>query len=185
MGKKIVIEMNIDWKNPWVILDCILLFILLASILFFNLTSEKGPQPEFSGKFTKPFKEEGLGIGRIFILNRSVCEEEGKPIVYFFGQPYCPHSRWEYEVIKSVVRDFQDRISFHDNMGETRDVAVYQEFSRIHQGRIPFLVIGCKYVKIGSGEPYGFDEEKSFLTTLICKILKEKCGDETIYDLIP
>jgi thiol-disulfide isomerase/thioredoxin len=94
-----------------------------------------------------------------------VCTENGKPIVYFFGSASCPHCVWEKPILKSVVDEFGDAISYHENIDSETD---YDVFSKYSTGSVPTLVIGCKYFRIGSGESAGEESEKASLKKIIC-----------------
>jgi thiol-disulfide isomerase/thioredoxin len=94
-----------------------------------------------------------------------VCLENGKPIVYFFGSASCPHCVWEKPVLKSVVEQFGDAISYHENIDSDKDQDVFSKYST---GSVPTLVIGCKYYRVGSGEASGEETEKTNLKKVIC-----------------
>lgn len=94
-----------------------------------------------------------------------VCKENGKPIVYFFGSSTCPHCKWEEPVLKSVVEQFGDAISYHENIDSTADQDIFTKYST---GSVPTLVIGCKYYRVGSGEGSGEEAEKTALKQVIC-----------------
>jgi thiol-disulfide isomerase/thioredoxin len=93
------------------------------------------------------------------------CMENEKPIVYFFGSTSCPHCQWEKPIIKEVVSQFGDAISYHENIDSETDMDVFSKYST---GSIPTLVIGCKYYRIGSGEASGEEAEKVALKKVIC-----------------
>lgn len=118
-------------------------------------------------------------IGNFSVSEDTVCEDGGKPIVYFFGSETCPHCVWEHPVIKKVVEKFGDNIVFHDNMdSQETDGEIFAKYST---GGIPAVVIGCKYYRVGSGETSGEDGETTALTALICKLTNsqpsEVCGE--------
>lgn len=95
-----------------------------------------------------------------------VCMENGKPIIYFFGSSTCPHCKWEEPILKSVIDQFGDAISYHENIDSETDLDVFSKYST---GSVPTLVIGCKYYRIGSGEAAGEESEKASLKSIICK----------------
>lgn len=95
-----------------------------------------------------------------------VCKENDKPIVYFFGSSSCPHCKWEEPILRSVVEEFGDAISYHENIDSETDLDVFSKYST---GSVPTLVIGCKYYRIGSGEASGEEAEKTALKQIICK----------------
>lgn len=94
-----------------------------------------------------------------------VCTENGKPIVYFFGSSGCPHCVWEKPILKSVVDQFGDAISYHENIDNNTDSDVFSKYST---GSVPTLVIGCKYFRVGSGEAAGEESEKASLKKIMC-----------------
>ena len=106
--------------------------------------------------------------GFIKLADQEVCKENGKPIIYYFGSPSCPHCVWEYPIIKEAVAKFGDKISFHDNMNEITDNEVFAKYSN---GSVPTIVLGCRYYRVGSGEGIGEDKEIEVLTKLIQKLL--------------
>lgn len=94
-----------------------------------------------------------------------VCTENEKPIVYFFGSESCPHCIWEKPILKSVIDQFGDTISYHENIDSETDSDVFSKYST---GGVPTLVIGCKYYRVGSGESIGEEPEKEALRKVIC-----------------
>lgn len=96
-----------------------------------------------------------------------VCQENGKPLVYFFGSATCPHCQWEHPIVEAVVKDFGDTIAFHNNMDSTADQDIFSQYS---DGSIPAVVIGCKYYRVGSGENLGEEKEANALKAIICKV---------------
>jgi thiol-disulfide isomerase/thioredoxin len=119
-------------------------------------------------------------IGRFSLTQDEVCQEDGKPSIYYFGYSGCPHCTWNHPIIQDVGKKFPNQIVFHDNMDNLdklsdEDSEIYNKYQNIHGGAVPFLVFGCKYVRVGSGEnPQEKDggkaaEEKN-LTALICKL---------------
>lgn len=118
--------------------------------------------------------EEGSTIGNFSVSDDEVCEEEGKPIVYFFGSESCLHCSWEHPIIEGVAQKFGSDIVFHNNMDSNEDRDVFQKYST---GGIPTLVLGCKYYRVGSGEIAGQEEETKNLTALICKLTDNKPAD--------
>lgn len=139
---------------------------------------EQGKTPkEIVQASPTPVEEATLGeglvstVGNFLITEDEVCEEEGKPIVYFFGGSFCPHCQWEHPIVQGVAKKFENYISFHDNMdSQEADQEVWNKYSQINQGGVPFLVFGCRYVRVGSGETAGEETEKENLTALICKL---------------
>ena len=108
--------------------------------------------------------------GDFLVLEDEVCTEDGKPIVYYFGSSGCPHCTWEHPVIQEVMAKFENQISFHDLMDKQEEMEIFQKYIEINGGGIPFIVLGCKYVRVGSGERAGEEAEKQALTQLICEL---------------
>jgi thiol-disulfide isomerase/thioredoxin len=110
--------------------------------------------------------------------NTNVCTENEKPIIYFFGSSTCPHCKWEEPILKSVVAEFGDAISYHENIDSETDQDIFSKYST---GSVPTLVIGCKYYRIGSGESSGEDVEKTALRKVICSVTGNQpasvCGE--------
>lgn len=104
----------------------------------------------------------------IKLADQEICKENGKPIIYFFGSPTCPHCHWEYPIIKETVSKFGDKVSFHDNMNEITDKEVFAKYS---DGGVPTIVLGCRYYRMGSGEGIGAEKETEVLTKLIQELL--------------
>lgn len=122
-------------------------------------------------------------IGDFETSNEEVCEEDGKPIVYFFGSQGCPHCLWEHPIVEGVTGKFADYISFHNNTDSGSDSDVFNKYSK---GGVPTLVIGCRYFREGSGEHIGKEEEERVLTALICKLTNNNPTDvcASVQDLI-
>lgn len=104
----------------------------------------------------------------IKLADQEICQENNKPIIYFFGSLSCPHCHWEYPIIKKVVDRFGDKISFRDNMNEIIDKDVFMKYS---DGGVPTIVLGCRYYRLGSGEQIGEEKETEILTKLIQELL--------------
>lgn len=105
------------------------------------------------------------------LINAEICNENGKPIIYFFGSTSCPHCVWEHPIFEEVAQKFSDYISFHNNMDSQNDMDVFSKYS---QGGVPTLVLGCKYYRVGSGEGVGEEKEKENLTKLFCDLTQNK-----------
>lgn len=107
-------------------------------------------------------------LGNFSVSTDQVCQENNKPIVYFFGSTGCPHCKWEHPIVEKVVQAFGNQISFHNNMDATStDMDVFSKYST---GGIPTIILGCKYYRVGSGENAGEETETKDLTALICKL---------------
>jgi thiol-disulfide isomerase/thioredoxin len=133
-----------------------------------EVTASPTPEPtqtqEVLGELTST-------IGNFSVLEEEVCQEEDKPIIYFFGSQSCPHCTWEHPVFESVVEKFENLVSFHNNMDDFEtDQEVFQKYYQINGGGIPFMVLGCQYARVGSGENSGEETEAANLTALICKL---------------
>lgn len=119
-------------------------------------------------------------IGKFSITNNEICKENGKPTVYFFGSASCPHCVWEKPIAQKVFGAFKDLISYHENYDSQNDSDVFAKYSDINPGYIPFLVLGCKYARVGAGETLGKDDaeskklEEEALTTILCKLTDNK-----------
>lgn len=100
------------------------------------------------------------------IAEEDVCKEDGKPVVYFFGSTGCPHCLWEEPILKSVVEQFGDAVSYHENIDSDTDSDVFYKYS---SGSVPLLVVGCKYYRSGSGEGIGEEAEEEALKKVICR----------------
>ncbi len=164
----------------------LILAILLAGVAFFagmmlmkNRSLEQGQsagvadQANQNGTETQATPEpleEAIG-GFAITTEDEICQEDGKPLIYYFGYDGCPHCSWNHPILQSVAKNFPTQISFHDNMDKLdQDLDIQEKYAQISQGAVPFFVFGCKYVRLGSGENYGEEDEEKFLTALICKL---------------
>ncbi len=111
-----------------------------------------------------------ISNGYYEIKGAEICKENGKPIVYFFGSKSCPHCDWQSPIVNEVVKGFEGKISYHENIDNTKELDILSKYSP--QGSIPTTIIGCKYFKVGSGENIGEEKEKQAITDLINKILQ-------------
>jgi len=158
--------MKFQMKRKHLIILAVLL--ILSLIGYFAIT----------GMFVKTSEIKVVGeVDNFKITNQQVCEENGKPIIYFFGHSGCPHCQWQHPIISSVTAKFSNYISFHDNMDSNRDSDVYAKYSDINSGYVPFLVLGCKYVRVGSGENVGEASEIATLTKLMCNLTGNNPSD--------
>lgn len=140
------------------------------------VNQEKTPE-QMAQASPSPVEEAILGeelastIGSFLITEDEVCQEEGKPIVYMFGSSGCPHCVWEHPVFEKATAKFGDLIAVHDNMDKQEaDQEIQTQYSGISRGAVPFMVLGCRYVRLGSGENFGEATEEENLTALICKL---------------
>lgn len=110
-------------------------------------------------------------IGNFQITKEEICQEKGKPVVYFFGSSGCSHCVWNKPIFEKTTKKFGDKISVHQNVDDfTTDKKILDKYSQIHQGAVPFFVFGCRYLRLGSGEREGEQTEEKNLTALICKL---------------
>jgi len=110
-------------------------------------------------------------VGGFVLTGDEVCQKDGLPSIYYFGGSFCPHCQWEHPLVQKVAKKFTGLIDFHDDMDKLdQDQDIQQKYAQINQGSVPFLVFGCRYARVGSGETYGEAEEEKFLTALICKL---------------
>lgn len=131
---------------------------------------EKQPQtvtPQPSPSYEKT-------VGDFLVTNNEICREDGKPVVYFFGSTGCPHCVWEKPVIQKVMKNFEGLVSYHENIDNQNDADVFAKYSDVNPGYIPFLVFGCKYARVGSGESIGEEKEVEALTAILCKLTEGK-----------
>jgi len=105
-------------------------------------------------------------LGGFVDTGEELCTENGKPLVYFFGSTSCPHSRWEHPIIENISSQFNTTIVFKDNMDTNNDKNVYIHYLDINRGAVPFTVIGCRFVRLGSGE------SSILLNTTLAKLMK-------------
>lgn len=128
-------------------------------------------------------KEQKSTIGQFLVSENEICQENGKPLVYFFGAETCPYCRWEYPIVKAVAAKFGDKISFHDNKDSSADAEVFSQYST---GGIPTTVLGCKYSKVGAGQANGEEGETKMITALICKLTQNQPAEvcDAVQDLI-
>lgn len=128
----------------------------------------------------KPTPDYPKIIGNFLVTNNEICKENGKPTVYFFGSSSCSHCVWEKPIAQKVFGEFKDLISYHENFDSQNDGDVFAKYSDINPGFVPFLVLGCKYVRVGAGETLGKDDaeskklEEEALATILCKLTDSK-----------
>lgn len=132
-------------------------------------TAQVTPTPQVVGE-KEPSEELPTTIGQFLITQNEVCKEDDKPLIYFFGSDTCPHCTWEKPVMQRVVKKFTGYITYHENFDSQSDQDVLEQFRDINPGYVPFLVFGCKYARLGSGETAGEVAEEKNLTALICKL---------------
>lgn len=119
-------------------------------------------------------------LGGFLVTDKEVCLAGGKPLVYFFGSSSCPHCTWEKPVMAKVAKSFGEEIDYHENFDSSTDSEVFEKYADINPGYVPFLVLGCKYARVGSGERLGKDNAESTLLeeeaikTILCKLTTGK-----------
>ncbi|HJW97090.1 MAG TPA: thioredoxin family protein [archaeon] len=96
---------------------------------------------------------------------------EGRPTVYFFGTTWCPHCAWERPIFTNVTAKFSGyidaKVTEIDLEQPPLEMEVFKHYST--DGKIPLIVIGGKYFRVGSGESLGQSVEENVLTALLCK----------------
>jgi len=150
--------------------------------LFFQVPLDLDQKPTITQE-SETQQETNLTIGYFSISQDEICQENGKPLIYFFGSKSCPHCNWEHPVMEEVAAKFEGEIAFHNNMDSDEDGEVFQKYST---GGIPALILGCKYYRVGSGEQSGEENESKVLTALICKLTENKPNEvcSSVQDLI-
>ncbi len=128
-------------------------------------------------------------VGTFFEVDRAICKEGKKPIIYMFSTSWCPHCSWSKPAFESAVKDYlkagkivaynwdletndNSLTSAEEKEVPTKDLQVYREFNP--NGSIPTFVFGCRYFRIGTGHERENDlaaEEKEF-KEIIEKLLK-------------
>lgn len=137
------------------------------------------PQIVDMGQIGSMAQETGKTVGNFSISDENVCQENGKPIVYFFGSATCPHCQWEKPILEEIMAKFKDQIVFKEQIDSDVDKDIFQKYST---GGIPTVVFGCKYYRVGSGEGAGKDQEVKDLTALACKLTNGQPG--TVCDAV-
>jgi len=133
-----------------------------------------------SAPTSQPIPSYPQTVGNFLVTDKEVCTKDGKPLVYFFGSTSCPHCVWEKPIMEKVAKKFGDTIDFHKNVDSSTDSDVFQKYSDINPGYVPFIILGCKYVRVGAGENLGKDDaesqklEEEALTAILCKLTGSK-----------
>lgn len=106
---------------------------------------------------------------------------EGKPLVHFFGTTWCPHCGWERPIFNNVTAKFSSYIDIKkieiDVEQPPTEMAVFNHYSP--EGKIPVIIFGGKYFRVGAGESLGSETEANVLTALLCKITNNPISDCT------
>jgi len=158
-----------------------ILLIIVAFLAGLKLTQKKlpagggvSPTPSAGGVQPTEAPKYPTTFGNFSITNQEICKENAKPVIYYFGSTSCPHCSWEEPIVKKVAEKFSGLISFHNNMDKQTDMEVFQKYADINPGYIPFLVFGCKYARLGSGETDGEAKEVENLSIILCKLTDGK-----------
>ena len=113
---------------------------------------------------------------------------EGRPAAYFFGTTGCPHCNWERPVFTNVTAKFSGFIDVkvtEIDLGQPAlEMEVFKHYST--DGKIPLIVIGGKYFRVGSGESLGQATEENVLTAILCKATGDpiaECSDPAVKQL--
>lgn len=124
-----------------------------------------------------------------FLDIESASINNGKPIVYFFGTTWCPHCAWEKPIFEDIVAKFEGGIILKtimiDKNPEESDMVTFTHYSP--EGKIPVIIMGGKYYRIGAGESLGEDTERQVLTAFLCKITDNsiaECNSDEIASLV-
>ncbi|MBZ1356526.1 MAG: thioredoxin family protein [Candidatus Nealsonbacteria bacterium] len=96
-----------------------------------------------------------------------VCMENGKPILYYFGNTTCPYCQWQEPVMKAVAESFGDNIVFKSRVDSNEDRDIFNRYS---EGGVPLIVVGCKYSRVGAGTNWGEEDDQNFISALNCKL---------------
>ncbi len=171
---KINLKVDSDEFPSYVSRDGKLLFPQVINITPEQPNQNNQPSTTTGSNNQNP-QAEKTTVGNFTISTDEICQENGKPVVYFFGSQTCPHCLWEHPVVEKVAKQFEGLISFHNNMDNDKDREIFQKYSP--GGYIPNLVIGCKYFRVGTSEPEndeGALQATDNFTALICKITDNK-----------
>jgi len=165
-------------------LPIIVILLMAASFLVglsWDKIREKEPEEEKQVAQITPTPEapavlgeqlEPTNIGRFVKTKDEICQEDGKPVVFMFGQSGCPYCVWEHPIFEKATAKFGDLIVVHDNMDKQgADEEIWQKYSQIHQGGVPFMLLGCRYAQRGAGDRnLGEAQEEENITALICQL---------------
>lgn len=167
----------------------IVVLALIAGVIGYTQIKGKQAKNNVQGEVTVaptstptaiPTQNYPTTVGSFFVTDKETCLEKDKPLVYFYGSSTCPHCIWEKPIIKEVTDKFKTEIVYHENIDNQKDMDVFQKYADINPGYVPFLVFGCKYVRVGAGEQLGTTEEESTelekeaLTAVLCKLTGDK-----------
>jgi len=113
----------------------------------------------------------------------------GRPKAYFFGTTWCPHCGWERPIFSNVTARFSGYIDSKvveiDLQHDASDTALFNHYSP--SGKIPLIVLGGKYYRVGSGENLGVENETQVITAILCRITDSpiaECNEQAVKDLV-
>ncbi|MEK7653096.1 MAG: thioredoxin family protein [Patescibacteria group bacterium] len=130
-----------------------------------NAADQTNQQPQTTSPETETVTAAGV---KTFSAKKgaTICQEDGKPVIYLFSTTWCPHCQWISDTFDATVKKYVDEgkiVAYHWEL-DTNDntltsaketqipaeaTAIYQEFNP--QGSIPTFVFGCKYFRVGNG----------------------------------
>lgn len=148
-----------------------------------ELLTSKENQVSKATATTTPKPEKTLG--NFSFTNQPSLIENGKPAVYFYGTSTCPHCQWEKPIAQKVFARFKDQITYHEiiNPKSNEDFNIFRQFQSYNpDGGVPFLILGGRYVRVGSGQNLGTSDEESkkleeeALTALVCELTDSQPG---------
>jgi thiol-disulfide isomerase/thioredoxin len=135
----------------------------------------------------------GTQVGSFIDTGKTLCKENGKPVVTLYSTTWCPHCQWIQATFDKVVSDAVKQgkiVAYHwqldtgdntltkavETSVPASEEAIYNEFNP--NGSIPTFVFGCRYYRIGNGYEQEGDagkakEEQEF-KDLINKMLTGK-----------
>ncbi len=119
-------------------------------------------------------------IGDFLVTNQNICTDaNNKPYVILFGSDGCPHCNWEGPIFASVTSLFGDEVNAsYANLNDILNTDILNLYNKYDEEQlIPFILIGCKYYRIGSGETAGIQEEINNLIAITCKITNNNPSD--------
>lgn len=166
----------------------VLLIVVVVFLAGLKLTQGKNQKTGATPTPTPPKQTEAtpteapkypVTLGNFSVTDQEICQEKGKPIIYFFGSSTCHHCLWEKPIIEKVTKKFGTEIVFNEKIDFSSD-PVYEKYIDIAQGYVPFIVLGCNYARLGGGENLANDSkeaeklEEEALTVIICKLTESK-----------
>jgi len=103
----------------------------------------------------------------------------GNATAYFFGTTWCPHCAWERPIFTNVTAKFSGFIDAKTTEIDLEQPALEMEIFKHYSqdGKIPLIVIGGKYFRVGSGEILGQEAETNILTAILCKVTNDPIAE--------